>query len=106
MRVLVSDAVFGPQLLAPLYYERPILLMTEPSRWALLGERLARAGEPGFVYLTAQPRDQTAESLRPLGIDCALVEGMAFGLNMFTCQIIAPTANRREGTQGTQKPRI
>lgn len=87
MRVLVSDAAFGPQLLAPLYYERPILFVAMPEGWPALRERLMQSGEPGFVYLTAQPRDQASVGLKPLGIGCELIEGMAFGLNLLTCRI-------------------
>ena len=85
--LLVSDAEFGPQLLAPLYFDRTILFVDAAQPWPELTALLRERGERAFTYLTALPRDAAPAALRPLGVECALVEGLAHGLSAFDCSL-------------------
>ena len=85
-RVIVTDAEFGPQLLAQLLYERPVLFTNEPLLPAELLELVWASGESHFALLTDTPRGQVAGRLASHGAACAVVEGFAYGLTLFDCQ--------------------
>lgn len=85
--LIVTDSVFGPQLLAPLFFERPMLLVDPTRPWPRLVALLSERGERAFTYLTDMPRDAAPAALHPLGVECRLVEGLAHGLSAFDCVI-------------------
>lgn len=85
--LIVTDAPFGPQLLAPLFFERPILYVQRPEFWPPLRELLGARRVDAFTYLTSQPRAEAPARLAPYAIGCELVEGLAYGLSAFDCRI-------------------
>lgn len=85
--LIVTDAIYGPQLLGPLYFERPILFVDGAEPWPELAALLRERGESSFALLTDKPRQQAVEALRPLGVTCELVEGLSFGLSLFDCTL-------------------
>jgi hypothetical protein len=99
MHLIVTDALFGPQVLAPLYFERPILFVSESAKWPALSQLLAEQGVNEFVYLTDIPRDDAPVKLQPLGMTCRLVEGLSHGMSLFDCQV-APRAGHRPMAMG------
>jgi len=86
-RLVVTDAEFGPQLLGPLYFERPILFVDASEPWPELIALLRDHGEGTFALLTDRPHQQEPEALQPLGVSCELVEGLPFGLSLFDCAL-------------------
>jgi hypothetical protein len=85
--LVVTDATYGPQLLGPLYFVRPILFVDTTGPWPELVALLRGRGEGAFAYLTDRPREQAPDALLPLGVRCELVEGLSFGLSLFDCAL-------------------
>lgn len=88
--LVVSDAKYGPQLVAPLYFERPLLFVGVSEAWPELAALLRGRGETAFTYLTDLPRGAAPAALSPLAISCELVEGVAHGLSVFDCALAPP----------------
>lgn len=87
-RAVLSDIWYGPQLLAPLYIERDLLFIDSPERLGEARAILRRAGVTELSYVTARPWERDTALPPELGLDCARVEGFAYGLTLLSCTIL------------------
>jgi len=49
--VIVTDGWFVPQELAPIFYDRPVFLMTDPDEWTILKKTLKNANASSALFV-------------------------------------------------------
>ncbi|NTW02341.1 MAG: hypothetical protein HGA19_13855 [Oscillochloris sp.] len=82
---VVTDIWYAPQLLAPIYFERTILLLNTPSDIPVLSTSLRSQGITHFSYLTSQPWGRNTQLPSQSGTTCQRVESLAYGLTLLDC---------------------
>lgn len=99
---VLTDVWYAPQLLAPLYFERTILLLPTPDDLPAFNAAMREQGVARFSYLTVRPWGRDARLPAGSGAICARVEGLGYGLTLLDCRLDASSVTGQIWT----RPRV
>ncbi|MEI8307464.1 MAG: hypothetical protein WCF99_10410 [Chloroflexales bacterium] len=87
---ILTDIWYAPQLLAPIYFERTVLLLPTFNDLPAFSAAMQTRGVTRFSYLTARSWGRTTHLPAGSGATCDLVEGLSYGLTLLDCAILVP----------------
>lgn len=86
-QVVATDVWFGPQILAPLFFDHNVLWLSSPEKLNDLHALLQRNQISGFTYLSHQTLEQNEKALQRVGLQCAVVTQLPLQLQLLDCQL-------------------